>query len=607
MRSTGWRRKATTALAAAVVIITAAVLLGLRFGAEVGLLAVLALAGWAAVVMMLMQRRAEHRQVENNMRHVQQNLDIETGLRAEARRRLDITLRINHALAEMQDEEDLMASVLSSINDLAGALGSSFVPIDEWRQPLPPFTHGQLPEPVLQAWSLHLASGMLRERCGNCRTLHSHAGGCPLHPQEVGGALQVICLPMERSATKTSAGLPLGVLHLYFAPDCSLDDDLRSFLTNLLPEIATAYENAHLRAQEMTTLRQVQLVHISESDFSSSLSNLLDGVREALTVDCAMVQLRKSSDERLSNLTITRGEPCRLDQSLEAIFARIAAGELTASPASSLPVWLALPLRLPAGTVLGFLLVSSAVPRSFHARQRAILQMVAGQVALLVENERLLRTLEYKLIVEERTRLAREIHDGLAQTLAFLKIHSSQMQNSLAQGDLERLSRLLKENHQALADAYLDTRQSIDNLRLTPQEGLAAWIERVLRDFAQVTGTSVERRLDPLALGRAASIAPEIQAQLIRIVQESLSNVRKHAQAQNVLVSLRLWRQDLILEITDDGVGFDADDVPEISRHGLRGMRERAELVGAEFQVVSQTQKGTTVRLTIPMLAEETA
>lgn len=89
------------------------------------------------------------------------------------------------------------------------------------------------------------------------------------------------------------------------------------------------------------------------------------------------------------------------------------------------------------------------------------------------------------------------------------------------------------------------------------------------------------------------------------MVQETFSNIRKHAQAQRVSVFLREWRGDLVLEISDDGTGFESEDVPELSRHGLRGMRERAELIGAEFQIISQRGKGTTVRLTLPVGIEE--
>jgi signal transduction histidine kinase len=100
-------------------------------------------------------------------------------------------------------------------------------------------------------------------------------------------------------------------------------------------------------------------------------------------------------------------------------------------------------------------------------------------------------------------------------------------------------------------------------------------------------------------------LPPEVHAQLIRIVQEALSNVRKHAHASQVWVSCQLNGADMILEIEDDGEGFCLEDVPGPSQHGLRGMRERAELIGGDFQIIGGPQKGITVRVRLPLETAE--
>ena len=104
-----------------------------------------------------------------------------------------------------------------------------------------------------------------------------------------------------------------------------------------------------------------------------------------------------------------------------------------------------------------------------------------------------------------------------------------------------------------------------------------------------------------------ADLPPEVHAQLIRIVQESLSNIRKHAQAKQVWFTCQQHEQDLILEIRDDGRGFDPEDVPLVSKHGLQGMRERAELIGADFQVESRPGEGASVRIRLPLTLGEEA
>jgi len=97
----------------------------------------------------------------------------------------------------------------------------------------------------------------------------------------------------------------------------------------------------------------------------------------------------------------------------------------------------------------------------------------------------------------------------------------------------------------------------------------------------------------------------EVQVQLMRIIQEALNNVRKHARACQVELDAHRWNEDWIIQIQDDGLGFCQDEVPEYSRYGLRGMRERSEAIGADFQVVSKPGKGTTVMIRLPVPHQE--
>ena len=201
-------------------------------------------------------------------------------------------------------------------------------------------------------------------------------------------------------------------------------------------------------------------------------------------------------------------------------------------------------------------------------------------------------------MIQERIRLAREIHDGLAQTLGFLKLQTSQMGNYLNRGETERLRQALQLCYTTLSDAYQDARLAIDGLRINSSEqGLRGWLEQTVVEFQELTDTKV--LLDQVDAPN--DLPPEIHAQLIRIVQEALNNVRKHAQANQVQVSFRQMGEDLWLEISDDG--FSPLDVPELSRYGLRGMRERAELLGADFQVISRPDNGTAIRVRLPLVA----
>jgi two-component system nitrate/nitrite sensor histidine kinase NarX len=256
------------------------------------------------------------------------------------------------------------------------------------------------------------------------------------------------------------------------------------------------------------------------------------------------------------------------------------------------------PLIVQDGQAVGALLSANLRAQNFNQRHLSLLQTLASQVTLVIRHFQLMAETEYKTMMAERTRLAREIHDGLAQTLGFLKLQNAQMQNYQNQKNDEKLKESLAQSYKVLSDAYLDARQAIDGLRISPEGyGLLKWLEQTLVEFEENSGISatLEEYHD------ISRLAPEVQAQIIRIVQEALSNVRKHASANNVWVSLSQKDQYLVLEVRDDGCGFEPEVIPSTSRYGLQGMRERTDLIGADFQVISRLNEGTIIRIRLPL------
>jgi signal transduction histidine kinase len=225
------------------------------------------------------------------------------------------------------------------------------------------------------------------------------------------------------------------------------------------------------------------------------------------------------------------------------------------------------------------------------------LDLKESLLTLNAKNEQLLEQLEYQAVLGERSRLAREIHDGLAQTLAFLKLEAARMQAYVSKGDVDAVTRTLQACYQTLSDAYLDARQAIDNLRRVPDELLGDWLELAGADFKTLTGVEVD--VSNIHLSHVFS--PGMKAQLIRIVQEALTNVRKHAGACRVTISACERDGEAILEVRDNGRGFTPEETQPTSQYGLRSMRERAESIGADFQIISTPGSGTTVRLRIPI------
>ncbi len=200
----------------------------------------------------------------------------------------------------------------------------------------------------------------------------------------------------------------------------------------------------------------------------------------------------------------------------------------------------------------------------------------------------------------ERSRLAQEIHDGPAQALANAIFQVEYIDRIL--GTDERLARAeLHFLRELLRRELSDVRSFISQLRppLLETRGLNGALEEAVEQFSALAGVPVERHLDapPERLGDAE------QTVVLRVVQEALQNVRKHAEASTVVLTTRATETAWSVEVHDDGRGFDVDAVAARGRRnfGLQFMRERAELIGAQLEIRSRPGAGTIVSLTIPM------
>jgi two-component system nitrate/nitrite sensor histidine kinase NarX len=226
-----------------------------------------------------------------------------------------------------------------------------------------------------------------------------------------------------------------------------------------------------------------------------------------------------------------------------------------------------------------------------------MLKIAAKSISTVFQNTLKIDETKYRAARDERFRLAREIHDGLAQTLAYLKIQTAQMLNYLNSGKLDNLEVTLTSSYQTLSAAYQDARREINDMRFAPETNVQDWLVSLAIGFRDDTGMEV----DASKLNINVPLPLAIQSQLIRIVQEALNNIRKHAQAEKVSIAGSVQGGDVVLEISDDGQGFESETVKNGSRYGLVGMRERTDMIGGEFQIISLPDKGTTVRVTVPL------
>ena len=233
------------------------------------------------------------------------------------------------------------------------------------------------------------------------------------------------------------------------------------------------------------------------------------------------------------------------------------------------------------------------------------LTALATQADLALEAARLQRQLEVLAIQGERERIAREMHDGLAQVLGYVNTKSQAVDEMLADGRVPEARVQLAEMAAAARSVYVDVREAILSLStpVPPERGIAAAIEEYAALYAESSKLAVRFQASPEAT--RAQLSAAAQAEIFSIAREALTNVRKHARAQRVGLDLSLRGDDLVLRVEDDGVGFEADLLtigPERWPHfGLAGMRERAESVGGSITWQSRPGAGTQVELHIPV------
>ena len=269
--------------------------------------------------------------------------------------------------------------------------------------------------------------------------------------------------------------------------------------------------------------------------------------------------------------------------------------------------YLASPLATPLlrGTMtVGALTVGRRSSRSaYRPEDVELLALLAGGAAIAFENERLQRELRELAIRSERERIAREMHDGLAQILGYVNTKAQAVEELLALGQADAARRQLAQLAAAARSVYVDVREAILGLTspVAVDRGLAGALEEYAVRFAEASKLAATVEATPAA--RALRLPPEVEAHVFHIAQEALTNVRKHAAARRVRLRLEVDDRSLLLAIEDDGAGFDPAAAPtsDWPHYGMRSMRERAASIGAAVDWSAGREAGTTFRLRVPL------
>lgn len=244
-------------------------------------------------------------------------------------------------------------------------------------------------------------------------------------------------------------------------------------------------------------------------------------------------------------------------------------------------------------------------PREFGPAERQLLETLGQHLGIAIENQRLVARDKELAISEERNLLAQELHDSIAQSLAFLNIQSQMLEDSLNHANIQQAKEGLAQIREGVQESYDDVRELLAHFRTRLNEAdVEAAIRSSLDRFEGQTGI----RTSFHDSGTGIPLSPEDEIQVLHIVQEALSNARKHSGAAAVHVELQ--RGPIYsFSVRDNGKGFEPQVLWDKSDNhvGLRIMKERAHRIGGDLQIASAQGMGTEVTLTLPVMQKEAA
>jgi two-component system NarL family sensor kinase len=251
------------------------------------------------------------------------------------------------------------------------------------------------------------------------------------------------------------------------------------------------------------------------------------------------------------------------------------------------------------GKAVGMLNVASRDWRELSSADLRLLYTVGDMLGIAIERARLFAASSQLGALEERNRLAREIHDTLAQGLSAITLQLETADALLAGGgELERVQQAVQQALNLTRANLEEARRSVHDLRAAPLEGrsLPEALKKLLQTFFAETGLISQFRV----YGGAHPLPVAVEAGLYRVAQEALNNVAQHAEASMVKLKLQITPERVVLRISDNGRGFEENCI-ELNRYGIVGMNERVNLLGGTFKLQSSPGAGTKIEVTVPL------
>jgi PAS domain S-box-containing protein len=408
-----------------------------------------------------------------------------------------------------------------------------------------------------------------------------------------------------------------------FAQDLTRDITQRKRVEQALRESEERYRklNEELeqrvanRTRDLSLLYEVTMIASESLDLETTLARSLNRVLAAIKRNAGIIHLLDDKEGRL-RLAVKQGIPSQVAAEIESmplsdeltgwmiehgeplLIPEVAADPRMPQAARTIEAsyaYLGVPMRA-RGRVLGVLSVPSEKEQQFNAEEVALLASVADQVGVAVENARLRQQAERAAVIEERERLSRELHDSVSQSLYSLTLFAEAGENLIEAGDLEAAKHNLTRMGGTAQQALKEMRLLVYELRPLDlqREGLIGALHQRL--------SAVEGRVNikaRLVAEELVELPAPVEEELYRIAQEALNNALKHAAAASVTVYLRREGEQVVLEVVDDGTGFNPNAVSDSGGMGLVNMQERAEKLDGSLTILTTPGAGTRVKVSI--------
>jgi|GEM_PF-2421983 len=393
-----------------------------------------------------------------------------------------------------------------------------------------------------------------------------------------------------------------------------------TYILRDITERKKAKEEILRRNRELAALNAIAAVSSQSLDLKEVLNATLDKILEVMAAQGGTIYLLDEKGKELV-LAVQRGMP---DEVLEAA-TRVkvnsnASGQVTSSEElikvgnlsdhtyyyptyyyPTIPVaqaqgpipFVSVALRAK-GKWQGVLTVVSSVGNGFSTEEKLLLLSIANQMAVAIENARLYEDGRKLAFIEERNRLARELHDSVSQLL-FSVVLNSEAASALVENDPRLAKTRIESVRDVASEAREQMRDLLTELRLGAlEEGLTAALNIYVRMFQEREG------IDTIfSVEGERPVAATIERELFRIAQEALNNIAKHSQASSAAVDLAIYPTFLRLRIEDNGIGFDPSKSG--AGLGLTNMRERAQGLHGWLTIESARSKGTRITVEVPL------